>query len=182
MFSFCLILILKNQIWAAGKGISYLSPYLMIILLLPMILNLKKDNRWFIITAIILLLSQFMFGIVRPINASTNTGIHYPSPPYPSIQYWHSKTKLDYDWDVDKISNSIKNCTLIKIDIPDIWLQHYVMLFLYSKQKPFYIESINNEYYGLHKDIEFQKSAGKEDCMITTSKDAKNRKLQLICK
>lgn len=182
MFTLSIILLLKGQLWSAGKGISFLSPYLMIFLFLPLLGKTEKKYLVFKSALILLLCFQLLFGFARPFAAAHSNGIHYSSPPYPSSQYWNNKMKMEYDCNVSNLSPLLEGCSSIKINVPDIWLQHLLMLYAYSHDKSFYHENIVYSSYGVGRAIGYQNINNKADCTITVKESTGDGKETKIVK
>jgi hypothetical protein len=174
MFTISLILLLKGQLWSAGKGISLLSPYLMVFLFLPLFGKIGKKLSMPIVASIFLLCFQFLFGFARPLAARHSSGIHYSSPPYPSIQ--SKEMKLEYDCNVTKLTPLIEGCSLLKINVPDVWLQHLLMIYAYSNDKGFYHENAVYTSYGVGREIGYQSVNKRADCTITVKESTNDRK------
>lgn len=176
MCTLCIILLLKGQLWSSGKGITYLSPYLMIFLFLPLFGKAEKKYLMFRVALILLLCFQLLFGIARSVAAAHSNGIHYSSPPYPSSQFWNNKMKLEYDCNVDRLTPLIEGCSSIKISVPDVWLQHLLMIYAYSNDKSFYHEKVVYTSYGAGREIGYQNIKNKADCTITVKENMNDRK------
>lgn len=182
MFTVSIILLLKGQLWSAGKGISFLSPYLIVFLFLPLFGQIEKKYSILKVSLILLLCSQLLFGFARPLGATHSSGIHYSSPPYPSSQYWNNKMKLEYDCDVSKLTPLIEGCSLLKISVPDVWLQHLLMLYAYSNDKSFYHENVVYTSYGVGREIGYQSIKKRADCTITVKESTNDRKETKVVK
>lgn len=147
-------LLMKHNYWGAGKALSYLSPYLMVLIVSPaFILPKDKKNIWryFILGFIVL---QILFGIARIGYSKDVNGIHYKWP-YPSIL--EPSLKENYYWDSKRIEDAVIGAKAAKIDIKNRWLENYCILYLYENDIRYYSANSINTYFGLGKDIGYQK-------------------------
>ncbi len=124
-------LCLVGHYWTAGKVISYLAPYLILFVCLPLFSEKRFSRFPYRVPAVLLVVIEIMFGAYRPIAAANPTGIHYDGAFYPSIQDPNWKTNID--WRIDKLRGSLSGCSSVRIDIADPLVQHWAMYFLASK-------------------------------------------------
>lgn len=122
----------RGALWSLGKGLSFLSPYLFLVLCLGFVETDKKSEtvsawtntfgdmviRYFLI---IFIISQIAFGAARLWYARDSNGIGYDNATYPSIQVITMKTK--YLWDME----------------PSVYA-HCKGVHLYNYTDPFYME------------------------------------------
>ena len=122
MFAEVLGVFVLQRYWTAGKAITFFSPYLVIICGLPLLVSPSDRPRWTAVASLVFLITQVGLGIYRPFAAANPTGIHYNAP-YPSIQNALLKTK--YRWDVDSLESELKHCSLVEVNLPDPFLEHF---------------------------------------------------------
>lgn len=157
-------LLLKGNFWAAGKALSYMSPYYITLFCLSIFSENSYFKKFFKYAVYGFILFQLSFGLYRIYSAGQNNGIHYEAP-YPAIQ--DVNLKNNFDWDVEKIYPQIKDKNLILIDVEDRWLENYLIVYLYTINKRFYSTNSINTYFGDGKEIGFQKYQGNADAIIT---------------
>ena len=63
---------------------------------------------------------------MRPLAAADATGIHYRNSAYPSVT--ETGLKTDRSWVVDPAPRSLRSSRLVKIDVPDPWLEIYATI------------------------------------------------------
>ena len=166
--------LIAGKFWAAGKFLSYVSPYFMLLLVVPVILlRWNGKNIAFKAVLLVFVILQLSFGLVRIYGAGHNDGIHYDFP-YPSILNESLKTQIN--WNIDKLSPYIKDSKMIKVDVKNRWLESYLMLYLYENDKKYYSINVINDAYGVGKNIGYQVPKAKADLIIT------DEKYQQICR
>ena len=100
----------NRAFWSLGKALSFISPYLCIVIFLPLIektrtyVNPRNGSIMFVNVmmrgvAMVFIASQIGFGMARLWAARDPNGIGYSNATYPSIQGIHMKA--DYLWDMD---------------------------------------------------------------------------------
>lgn len=104
--AFLLHLVSRNQLWAFGKALSYLSPYLFLVLCLGLARAVRKTGadsptpvhrEWATAAfAVVYLVLQLGFGGLRFWVARDPSGIGYDSATYPSVQA--AGLKVDHAW------------------------------------------------------------------------------------
>src|SRR5262245_5598062 len=114
--------------WAAGKGLTYASPYWIVFLCAPLSL-VKQLNvaRFLTIPSTLLVAAQVAFALARPVTGLHENGIHF-APPYPSANSADSKTM--FRWNVDDAFRGAARCRDVTIDVPDEWLRKYLVVAL----------------------------------------------------
>jgi hypothetical protein len=169
-------LVLKSQLWSAGKALSFLSAYIVIALSLPVAtICLSKSfpsGFWswvvhpsifaFLYVAFAIYLSLYRIDSVY----SNKDGIHY-SWPYPSIQMIKSadnKSKVRWGIDINRLSS----CRAIEIDIKEPFQQFYASLLSKYIGKQYFYKFPMNKYYGLGADIGLMQNLV-ADCRIYQS-------------
>jgi hypothetical protein len=132
-----LVLVALRQFWSAGKALSFLSPYLLVLLLLPLIkLVGAPGKRTFGIPAVVLsvyAICELGFGGYRIAHAAAVDGIHYPSASYPSVQPDAVNAKTNYDWRSIEPAVALaraRRFRSVEVAVSDIWVRNYVMALL----------------------------------------------------
>jgi hypothetical protein len=119
--------------WIGAKALSYESFVLLPLLLSPLAtgrISLRTAPAW------LLLLSQLAFGLLRPIGALAPDGIHYHLPYYPAVMDPALKTVRR--WDVGQGPSLLRSSHLVKIDVPDLWLETYAAICAQSQGVPYF--------------------------------------------
>jgi hypothetical protein len=134
---FMLYLLNKGTIWSLGKALTYLSPYLFLVICIGFLeadKGMKTAKYWIKAFVIIFLLSQTAFGFYRLWSASDPKGIGYNGM-YPSVQDWSSKTS--YLWDMDP--NEYAHCKGVNLynDVDPTYLEYVKQKFFYMKMPYF---------------------------------------------
>lgn len=160
-----ILFLLKRDIWGAGKALSYISPYLILLIILPMFF-INKNKLFYIISSpiFIFIILQISFGILRIYSSTQNNGIHY-NLPYPSTQDINLKRNIN--WNMERIYPYIKDSKLIEVDIKNRWFENYLFDYLYVKNKNFYSINVINNYFGRGDDLGYQKHEILPDILIT---------------
>ncbi len=98
-FFFLLFLLMRGSLWGFGKGVSYLSAYLFLVLCLGLVEN-GFGHRAIRIFVIVLIISQMAFGMARLCSARDPNGIGYDNSTYPSLR-GGAEIKTQYFLDMD---------------------------------------------------------------------------------
>ncbi len=160
------VLCLAGHFWTAGKLVSYLAPYLMLSICLP----LFSEKRFpYAVPAVLLVVIQIMFGAYRPLAAANPTGIHYDGAFYPSIQDPSWKTSID--WRIDKLSDSLSGCSSIKIDVAEPLVRHWVMYFLASRGLTYYSTGEVHKFLSLREVLGQATVAPGRHCVLSLEPD-----------
>ncbi|MCL4416940.1 MAG: hypothetical protein M1365_09630 [Actinobacteria bacterium] len=157
--------LLSKNYWAAGKALSYISPYYILFICIPVLKNNEKKNfKNFTNLLFIFIIFQISFGVIRINAVAKPDGIHYERP-YPTVE----NLKESIDWDMDKLYPHIKNSKLISIDIKNRFIENYCMVYLYTINKKFYTVNVVNDYLGGGIDLGYQRPEGEADFIINDS-------------
>jgi hypothetical protein len=119
--------------WLAGKGVSYASLGLLPLLLLPLAgprLNFAQLPAW------LLLGLQLAFGLFRPWAARDRDGIHYRDSSYPAVT--EITLKVDRSWNAHEVRKALVGARMVKIDVPDLWLEIYAAISVQAQGVPFF--------------------------------------------
>jgi hypothetical protein len=131
---------LTDRSWAAGKGLSYASPLMMILLLCPCILALPRSRVATAITgtgaAYLLAAFHLAFAAARPIAAMRPHGIHF-SAPYPSVS--DPLLKTGYDWSDFQFTKGLTEDDLVAVNIDIPWIRYYVRIALQIRDIPYFV-------------------------------------------
>jgi hypothetical protein len=157
-----LALLLKGQYWAAGKGLSMLSPFLFLLIALPLLAGGRKrlgaTLAWTIVAG------HVIFGLLRPIAIATHSDRHNYAYPYPFA------AKDSVNWDVSSYRKVLQNCGLVKIDVDNPFLDRVVENYLVERNIKWYSLNPRNAYYGQGADLGLKKApeGQSEDCTISS--------------
>jgi hypothetical protein len=156
---------LAGKFWLAGKAFSYVAPFFLLLLSMPILFyKWTSRNALMLIAIYIFVILQISFGVLRAYQASAPHGIHYAFP-YPAIL--HESLKKDTSWDIDKLAPYIKDCKMIRLDINNRWLENYVIVYLYENDKPCFSSNVVNTAYGAGQDIGYQVPKANADFILT---------------
>ncbi len=112
--------------WVAGKGLTMAAPLLFFVLSAPLLFPGARSLLLRIPTGLLWAVC-LIFGLVRPIAAMNEFGIHYASP-YPSVQEAGLKSKLS--WDLARHRADFKACQGIALNLNNLALRRYLQLYL----------------------------------------------------
>src|SRR5262249_1037029 len=112
----------RHALWNVGKFLTYVSPYLVLLLCLPLVKRVtlpgSTRSRARIVSAaltwggaVVFLASQFVFGAARVWNSRDPIGIGYSNATYPSIQEPAMKSSLA--WNVEP--QTYARCTGVRL-------------------------------------------------------------------
>ncbi len=97
---FLLYLLKKKALWTFGKALSFLSPYLFLVLCLGLFVRSNSfGDRLIKMFIIVFIIFQIVFGMYRLWSARDPNGIAYDNLTYPSIE--DTAMKTTYRWDRD---------------------------------------------------------------------------------
>jgi hypothetical protein len=134
--------------WAFGKAISYVSPLLMIVLLVPCATVWSLPRGLLAVTGRVAsgLLSTFHLGfaMARPVAAARPHGIHYAAP-YPAIQ--RPEMKIGFDWGATEHVDQLGPDDLVAVHIEYPWVRSYVRVLLLSRGIPHFITTPVTQYH-----------------------------------
>lgn len=128
-----LVLAANRSFWAAGKTVSYASPYFVAILLLPFVLQRRISSPTFV-PAVLYLVLCAAFGFYRVHAAALNQGEHYPRP-YPVAD---SEVKTGHDWNLSRFDAALEKCDVVTVDAQNDFYRRFAFLYLRSAGKPYY--------------------------------------------
>lgn len=126
-----ILFLLKQEFWGSCKAFYYISPFVFIIVCIAVFFNTNRSFPRATTKAFIFV--QISFAIVRIYGATNSYGIHYASPPYPSIQTDARNAKINYDWNFDDAIKGADNCSLVRIDVADKWVKRYLIGAIYNQ-------------------------------------------------
>jgi hypothetical protein len=157
-----LALLLKGQYWAAGKGLSMLSPFVFLLIVLPLLTGRRKPLGAALVWMVVA--GHLMFGLFRPIAIAAHADRHNYAYPYPSA------AKDNVNWDVDSYRKALQNCRLVKIDVDNPFLDRVVENYLVERNINWYSPNRRNAYYGEGAELGLKSAPeGKsEDCTISS--------------
>ena len=122
-----LFLLLRTQYWAAGKGLSMISPLIFVLLVFPFLEAGKRRFEWRSLPAIAVIFGHLGLGLYRSIAAISPSGVHYHWP-YPSVV----APKLEFDWDLEKSLPKLARCHAVDIKVEDYHLERYIQMILHD--------------------------------------------------
>ena len=125
IFLVCGVLLLQRNFWAAGKAISYASPYLAVFFVLP---ALVTKSVWARSAAGVWLAAQLAFGMARPFWAHDPRLLGWTPTCLPA-----SCTKTTCDFNLRPLLTQLRSASCVQLDIADPYLEHYAMLALYAQ-------------------------------------------------
>jgi hypothetical protein len=154
-------LLLVGQSWAAGKGLIWLSPLLMLALI-GSLLSDKRIPNLIRAVALIYVGSQVGFGGYRSYAAARDIyGAHYWHP-YPL----DVGRKLYYRWDYAGLQAALKGCSRVSVDIDDVYHEQFVYMALadmgirWWSRHPLFGSGRSRD--------DIQKQIDNPDCAVTT--------------
>lgn len=123
-----------GQLFAAGKALAVLSPFISLGLLSPLLDRRLGRSGWLVGIAVMWLVLQVAFALTRIPGAASADGIHRPAP-YPSIQ--RPELKSTINWRDDSALRAASGCVGVEVDIDDVWLRHYAIVRLSEAGVPY---------------------------------------------
>jgi hypothetical protein len=156
---------LSGRFWAAGKGLSMVGPFLFFPLMAPLFIEARHAS-WTRLSAGVVLVAYIGFGLARPVVAVTSEGVGYPLP-YPSSQ--DPDSKLRYDWDLEKRSETLRRCSAIAVDVENPGFERFVQLYLSELGVRWFSVRPLNSYFGSGPDLGMQQQLPNPDCLLTTA-------------
>lgn len=161
--------------WIGGKGVSYASLAFLPLLLLPLAgrrLNFVQLPAW------LLLGLQLVFGLFRPWAARDRDGIHYRDSSYPAVT--EITLKADRTWNTHATREALKGARLVKIDVPDLWLEIYAAISVQAQGVPFFKMLPVYAYWGFgNKHYGYQTPRADFDALVYWEYDYPTRHAQL---
>jgi hypothetical protein len=141
----------NGNYWPAGKAVSYATPVFMLLLGLPLAYEFGhgwlRSLRWIVAAFVVF---QAGLGVMRIGAAGRPNGIHYDQP-YPAVQAQYLKTLIG--WDFGDLERSVTPDMQVLIRRMDLWLDHRLMLFLWSRGIPFAREAEFVTLYGAGRNL-----------------------------
>lgn len=160
-------LLAKGQYWAAGKGLSMISPFVFLWLILPVMVRHTHRMVLVSVSVSLVIAGHLLFGVTRPIIVAYRAdGSHFPYP-YPSLAAVY---KSSVEWDIGRYREDIGKCALARVDIREPFLERVVENYLMERKIPWFSPNPQKGYYGEGADLPKRDAPrGKqEDCTVTT--------------
>ncbi len=154
-------LALQGNPYAAGKAYVWLSPFLLLLLLLP--LADPRATRWRRVPAQLYIGLQLVTMTVRLASVAAHDGIPGLSP-YPGDP--PLARRLETEFDLAPLLSRLDRCHMVRVDLEDPFLRHYVMVNLYARDVPYVSAQEINTYYGQGAALGFQTPAVRPDCTV----------------
>jgi hypothetical protein len=164
-------LVLMGKLWAGGKAISMIGPFLFLLAAAPLLMPARgaasstPRRRWRALPAALYVAAQLGFGLARPLAAAHPDGIHFASPPYPSVQVAQYKTALS--WGLMPYDAELKHCRRIAVDIASPFLERYVQLHLSELAVVWWSVRPLNSYFAIGAELGTMRPQGTPDCLVT---------------
>jgi hypothetical protein len=158
-------LLAKGQYWAAGKGLSMISPFIFLGLIMPVMA--RHTHRAVFVLVSLVIAGHVLFGAFRPIILAYRAdGTHFPYP-YPSILAVY---KTGVEWDISRYEKDIGKCALVMVDIHEPFLERVVENYLMEKKVPWFSPNPQKAYYGEKADLPRRNAPDgqQQDCTVTT--------------
>ncbi|MBF0562260.1 MAG: hypothetical protein HQL37_09620 [Alphaproteobacteria bacterium] len=162
-----IVFVVLGHYWVGGKTLAMATPLLFIVLAAPL-LDPEARLRWRMASALFVAV-HLGFGLYRPFAASEPSGIHYPFPPYPSVQ--DSRLKTELSWDIARWRPMLQTCRHTSIDLDNPFLERYAQVYLTELQVDWTTTRPLNSYYGLGESLGRQPQPGRPDCLLTAQFD-----------
>ena len=140
-----LLLAVQNDLWPAGKALSYVGPLLCLTVVAPMLLG-RRGALW----SLPWCLAQGGFIVLLLLGLRDPAGLRLP-PPYPESQDLGLKT--GGRWRIDQQMARLKSCPVVRIIAPEPFLRHYFAMSVYEAGLPYFYTDPVNSYFGSGKDI-----------------------------
>lgn len=169
MAGMLLFFLLMTRVYAMARGLYFLAPYALILFFIPFLLSKKiftLKNSFYLLV----ILSQFTFGVVRIDLAKSHHNPIYPLPYTLARTHYFLEGKSDYDWNLSKFDKALKQCHRIYVDVPNGWQQYGVNFYLYSKNKQYVQKGPVKTSFWATTPVGYQALNGKEDCAISIVK------------
>jgi hypothetical protein len=161
-FTIPIALLLKGQYWAAGKGLAIISPFVFVLMVLPLLGRKRQPLAVALTWAIVA--SHLMFGLFRPIAVASHSDRHNYAYPYPSAP------KDDVNWNIERYRQRIENCKLVRIDVDNPFLDRVAEIFLVENNINFFSLNPRNAYYGQGADLGLKQApdGANADCTLSS--------------
>jgi len=151
----------QGNLYGAGKAFFWLSPFILILLLLP--LANPRSSLWQRLPAYAYVLLQAISLLARLESVATNHGIP-GTRPYPGDQEPVRKASIELN--LARIVDRLDACRLVRVDLADPFLRHYVMVNLFVRDVPYFSAQRINSYYDHGTDLGVQSPPGVPDCTV----------------
>ncbi|MFI4987237.1 MAG: hypothetical protein ACHQF3_07335 [Alphaproteobacteria bacterium] len=152
-------LALQGNLYGAGKTFFWLSPFILLLLLLT--LADPGTTRWQRLAAQVYVLLQAFSLLLRLHSVALDHGIPaarpYPGDPLPAL-------KRETDINLAQLLGRLDRCRLVRVDLADPFLRHYVMASLFARDVPYFSVQEINSYYDGGSRLGFQVPAAAPDC------------------
>jgi len=160
-------LALKGNLYGAGKAFFWLTPFIVFLLLKP--LAEPPAAWWAKLPALVYVALQALALILRLESVAADDGIP-AAPPYPADQLPILKHTVDFD--LARFFERAERCRLIRVDIPDPLLRHYVMVNLFARDLPYISAQEIKPFYDTSPSLGLQHPTEPPDCVVRVSEPA----------
>ena len=159
-----LFLVMKGNYWAAGKALSYFSPFLVLTLAYPLLTGRRGLGSFLSWPALLFVCLSVGFGLVRIVGASDRDGAPYARP-YPiSLR----EMKIQYDFDFSRYDEALSGCRSVQIEVKEAYFEEFAILYLSSHGVRYGTDRIVNTYHGYPgRDIGHMPKLPAPDCILT---------------
>ena len=154
-------LALQHNLYGAGKIFFWLSPFILILLLLP--LAAARAGHWRKLPAYAYVCLQAISLVLRLHSVATDHGIP-AAPPYPGEHEPQRKPHIELN--LAQLFDRLDGCRLVRVDLEDPFLRHYVMVNLFARDIPYFSVQPINTNYGAGTDLGVQRPAAAPDCTV----------------
>ncbi|MFI5020473.1 MAG: hypothetical protein ACHQRJ_02305 [Alphaproteobacteria bacterium] len=156
-------LALQHNLYGAGKIFFWLSPFILLLLLWP-----PADARaghWRKLPAYAYVCLQAVSLVLRLHSVAVDYGIP-AAPPYPGEHEPQRKPQIELN--LARLFDRLDQCRLVRVDMKDPFLRHYVMVNLFAREIPYFSSAEINSYYdeGEGVDLGLQTPAAPPDCTV----------------
>jgi len=151
----------QGNLYGAGKAFIWLSPLLLILLLLP--LADPRSRQWQRLPAYAYVFLQAVSLFARLESVATDHGIP-GAVPYPGDTVPQRKASIELN--LSHIIGRLDACRLVRVDLADPFLRHYVMVGLFVRDIPYFSAQRINSYYGQGVDLGMQNPPAVPDCTV----------------
>ena len=172
----CLYFFVRYRWWPAGKLLSYVSPYIYLVMMLPLLQHtISSPRRWLDTAAagaaVILLTLSLGFGAARVYASTDKFGIGFYRN-YPSIQGPDNKIRITWDFK----AAAAGKCSAVNVDnlFNNPFFSHYVKLELAYAGIPFYTTKPIVGYFGKDEAMGFMPFMP-TDCSVILQSDTEYR-------
>ena len=151
----------QGNLYGAGKAFFWLSPFLLILLLLP--LAHPRSRQWQRLPAYAYVFLQAISLVARLESVATNHGIP-GAVPYPADVAPQRKASIEFN--LSRIIDRLDDCRLVRVDLADPFVRHYVMVNLFVRDVPYFSAQRINSNYDQGTDLGAQSPPGAPDCTV----------------